>query len=306
MMLDETAVTRMTSGKSVRLFLVDGNPGGLVTAEIMNWTGHVLAGTRTDLAALLRRQEAHRTGVYMLLGDAPLSVGGMQVYIGEGDDISIRLSSHARAKDFWQRCVVITSKDANLTKAHARYLEARLIDMARLAQRCDITNATAPPLIALPEADASDMEDFLTQVEIALPVLGINILRYATSAAPTAPMVEAGRPILPRFTLPQKKEGLLAHAVEIDGEFTVLAGSQARGSRVGSSSYDGLRDQLVADGTINAREAPAVFTRDRVFASPSAASAVITGRASNGRTAWFEDETGLSYGDWQNRDIQPG
>ena len=40
----------VTVGKNVRLFLVDGTPGGLVTAEIMNWTGHLLAGPRSDLA----------------------------------------------------------------------------------------------------------------------------------------------------------------------------------------------------------------------------------------------------------------
>ena len=28
------------AGKQVRLYLVDGTPGGVVTAEIMNWTGH--------------------------------------------------------------------------------------------------------------------------------------------------------------------------------------------------------------------------------------------------------------------------
>lgn len=31
------------SGKQIKLFLVDGTPGGLTTAEITNWTGHVLA-----------------------------------------------------------------------------------------------------------------------------------------------------------------------------------------------------------------------------------------------------------------------
>ena len=28
-------------GKQLRLFLVDGTPGGLTTAQIMNWTGQV-------------------------------------------------------------------------------------------------------------------------------------------------------------------------------------------------------------------------------------------------------------------------
>ena len=34
----------MSQGRSIRLFLVDGSPSGLLTAEIMNWTGHALTG----------------------------------------------------------------------------------------------------------------------------------------------------------------------------------------------------------------------------------------------------------------------
>ena len=80
----------MSVGKSVRLFLADGTPGGLLTAEIMNWTGHVVAAPRSDLAALLKRTETSRTGICILLGDDPDSLGGQLAYIGEGDDISKR------------------------------------------------------------------------------------------------------------------------------------------------------------------------------------------------------------------------
>lgn len=293
----------MSTGKSVRMFLVDGIPGGLVTAEIVNWTGHVLAGPRSDLSTILQRGEAHRTGVYLLVGDAPDSVGGMQVYVGEGDDIGVRLGTHARDKDFWQRCVIITSKDANLTKAHARYLESRLIALAQSAQRYEVTNVKTPPLISLPEADVSDMEQFISQVGIALPVLGLNLLRSARG--PQSPMlspnVQGRSPA--QFTLTQKREGLTAHAVEVDGEFTVLAGSRTRHDGSSSGSYSRLREQLEADGTIDTRVEPAVFTKDQTFGSPSAAASVVTGRASNGRVAWVSDDTGLTYGDWQNREL---
>ncbi|KQQ25459.1 GIY-YIG nuclease family protein [Frondihabitans sp. Leaf304] len=294
------------SGKSVRLFLVDGTPGGLVTAEIMNWTGHLLAGPRSDLPALLRREEARRTGVYLLLGDAPDSVGGLQVYIGEGDDISTRLTNHAREKDFWERAVVLTSKDANLTKAHARYLESRFLQIAREAQRSELVNGTAPPLIALPEGDVSDMEYFITQALIALPVLGVNVLR--TSVAPTT--LTAVPTELPeekdagtRFILQNRNEGRIAYAVEKDGEFTVLAGSQVRTRHNGNGSYVALRDRLERDGTIDTAAEPAVLTKNQVFASPSAAASIVAGRSANGRTSWLEKQTGLTYGDWQNQNL---
>jgi hypothetical protein len=56
------------SGKHIELFLIDGTPGGLTTAEIMNWTGHVLSARRSDMSALMRRKEVTGTCVYLLLG----------------------------------------------------------------------------------------------------------------------------------------------------------------------------------------------------------------------------------------------
>ncbi len=49
------------SEKQIKLFLIDGTPGGVTTAEITNWTGHVLSARRSDLADLLTREEAQRT-----------------------------------------------------------------------------------------------------------------------------------------------------------------------------------------------------------------------------------------------------
>lgn len=57
------------SGQHIELFLVDGEPGGITTANVSGWTGHILSGPRTALTRLLSREEAHRNGVYLLLGD---------------------------------------------------------------------------------------------------------------------------------------------------------------------------------------------------------------------------------------------
>jgi hypothetical protein len=225
----------VSNGRSVRLFLADGTPGGLLTAEIMNWTGHVVAAPRSDLGALLKREEASRTGVYLLLGDDPQTPGSLRAYIGEGDDVGKRLYLHARpetqgGKDFWSRAVIITSKDANLTKAHARYLESRFILLAKTAGRAQLDNGTAPPLLALPEADVSDMEYFVEQAQIVLPVLGINVLRVlsASTVTPTTTGSGAALTVSPTFELRSQKDKIVATAHEVDGEFVVMAGSQAR------------------------------------------------------------------------------
>ena len=153
-------------GRTVRLFLVDGSASGLITAEIMNWTGHVLVGSRSGLPVFLKRSELERTGIYFLTGPHPEDPDTPQVYIGESDIVSKRLRQHSKDsnKDFWERTCVVTSKDQNITKAHARYLESELISMANSAGIAALVNGTAPPRVPLPEADESDMKFFIDQL----------------------------------------------------------------------------------------------------------------------------------------------
>ena len=302
----------MSTGKSVRLFLADGTPGGLLTAEIMNWTGHVVAAPRSELAVLLKRDEIKRTGIYILLGEDPDSLGGLIAYIGEGDDVGKRLYQHSRpeeqnGKDFWDRAIVLTSKDTNLTKAHARYLESRLITLGLQASRARLLNATNPAPITLPEADVSDMEYFIDQAKIVLPVLGISIFRSAATAPkPIAHGSSEAARLEPTFALMFKKDGIVATAKEVDGEFTVLAGSTARLFWVGGDhSYRGLREALERDGTLapSPGGGNSTFMHDQVFASPSAAAAVVLGRNANGRKEWRLPDIGLTYDAWQRQGL---
>jgi hypothetical protein len=277
----------------------------------MNWTGHVVAAPRSDLSALRKRDEAARTGVYVLLGDAPDALASTMAYIGEGDDVGERLAQHARpqelgGKDFWDRAIVLTSKDANLTKAHARYLESRFIDIAKSAGRSEIQNHTAPLPPPLPEADVSDMEYFIAQAQIILPVLGVNIFRVTTHASTSAvaPAARSAPVVSPVFILQLSREGITARAVEIDGEFTVLKDSQARPKWTSRHhSYESLHAWLIEEGVLvpALSDGPLRFARDFVFSSPSAAGAAVTGRPTNGRTDWKMEKSGLSFGEWQAR-----
>jgi hypothetical protein len=165
----------MGVGRSVRLYLVDGVATGILTAEIMNWTGHVLAAPRTRIESVLRRDELARTGVYFLIGPDDQGSGLDRVYVGEGDEIGKRLYQHNKEKDFWERFVAVTSKDMNLTKAHVRYLEGRLIGMLKTARKVAVENSNAPDFRLLPEADIADMEAFLE--EIVSTQRNLHILR---------------------------------------------------------------------------------------------------------------------------------
>lgn len=313
------------AGKQVRLFLVDGTAGGLMTAEIVNWTGHVLKGTRDKLAEIRSRSEAQRTGVYILLGD-DTDAGGRMAYIGQSDDVAKRLHQHDASKDFWTDVVVVTNKDLNLTSAHVRYLEARLVRLAKAIGRVPLENGNEPTGGAdLPEADASDMEYFIDQLRVVLPVLGVEIFRGRETRgtdAGTSPDTAAREgdvaPVeSPVFLLRQAKTNVDARAQVIDGEFTVLAGSRVRGGMPDRNDYSAssakqyaLRQaqhaQLIHNGSIEVGAGDrGVLTRDVAFSSPSAAGAVCLGTVSiNGRMAWVSED-GRTYGAWESKGITP-
>lgn len=307
--------------KQVRLFLADGSVGGLMTAEIMNWTGHILKGKRIELAEILRRPEAERTGVYILFGTDEDDV--RVAYIGETDKISKRLPHHVKAKDYWDEVVIITSKDANLTSAHVRYLEAKLVVLAKGIGRYDVKNVQLPSGGAeLPEADASDMDYFIQQLRILLPVLGHDIFRGRGAAATvaqasdgmfggqTASMGEEAANS-PDFAL-RTGRGVHATAQLIDSEFTVLRGSVVRAAM--REAHTGLsaatvtkhkgrsrvHAEMLRDAEPNSDGETATLIRDHIFSSPSAAAAVVQGMAaSNGRTLW-KCADGTTYGEWED------
>lgn len=211
-----------------------------------------MAAPRSELRDLLSREEAKRTGWYILLGEDPDALGERRAYIGEGDNVGRRLYHHSRSEEqsgkaFWDRAVILTSKDMNLTKAHVRYLESRFIQLVQDAKRASLENGTAPAAQTLPEADDSDMEYFIEQAKIVLPVLGVNLFRAGvTSQAGRAPYDLGERSTSDTFELHFKKEDISASAEEVDGEFLVLKDSEARSSWVGVAGrgYSKLRNKL--------------------------------------------------------------
>ncbi|MFP4147285.1 MAG: GIY-YIG nuclease family protein [Halorhodospira sp.] len=302
----------MSYGRSLRLFLVDDSPSGLITAEIMNWTGHVLTGPRSKLSELVQRPECGRTGVYFLVGEDPDNSLRPQVYIGETDDVGSRLKQHNRpegqgGKDFWEKVCIVTSKDQNLTKAHVKHLESLLIQNAREVGRCRLVNGTAQDYANLPEADRADMAFFLDQIRVVLPVLGFDFLR--ASPKPSTQEVAPGQAepaSSPTFYLKVPRHGIRARGQEHEGEFFVLSGSLARAEWKGAGpGYRNLFSQLCEDGIlVDDGQGYRRFVQDQAFSSPSAAAAIVSGRQANGRTEWKVEGTDETYAEWQDRQVQ--
>lgn len=231
---------------------------------------------RTRYPDLRKRPDLGGPGVYVLVGPTESGVPAVRLYIGETDDVPGRLDSHQRNKDFWKGAIVFTSKDGNLNKAHIRYLEARLIQLAQEAERSDLENGNVGSMPPLAEPDTAEAEAFLREMLLIYPVLGPQAFQRAEE-------------------LPSRSERLKlvgtdtrAEGSETADGFVVYAGSLGRAQAVPSIHRYGeqLRSTLLERGLFEIDGVQLRLTEDYLFSSPSTAAMVLLGRTSNGREDW--------------------
>lgn len=262
---------------TIKLYLAKGNPKGLRTAEISNWTGKALAAPRFEFSDLVARDELRRSGIYFLIGTDP-ETGKPALYIGEAEVVSKRLKNHLD-KDFWSHVYVFVSKDESLTKSHVRYLEKRLLERANDLGAATLHN-TVSSGARLPEADKAEMEVFLSKIYQLLPIMGVSVLTEPEEGAkPTRPMLYC------------RIRGLVATGRRTAEGFIVYKGSQAVLAHRPSAKWaKDRREDLIKEGVLAQQAENYVFTRDIEFGSPSTAGSVIRGGATNGLTAWKDDQ----------------
>lgn len=291
----------MPHGRSIRIYLADGSASGIRHAEVVNWTGQAMVCPRTRVAELKGWEESQRPGVYFLMGDDPEGSRPL-VYVGEAENVFDRLKQHAKAEkmDFFDQVLLFTSKDANLTKAHVKYLESRIVELVRTVDRVTLYNGNTPPRPALPRPDRDAMEEFLGPARLLMAALGFFALQpLSKSAAPG----ESGSdgpsgPLAERELFYHNKKGVDARGVSVDEGFVVKQGS--KGCKVVmpylGKGWKQLRKELIEDGSLLSESDHLIFTRDVLFASPSAAAAILIGGNRNGRTSW-KDAHGTTLAD---------
>ncbi len=287
----------MTFGKSIRIFLKDGSVSGMKFAEVVNHTIQAMACPRIKASELMQFPESRRPGVYFLIGNDEVT-NELMVYIGEAENVFDRLQNHLTNKDFWNEVIIFISKDENLTKAHVKYLESRIIQIASNIKRYKISNSTQPQLSSLPMADRDAMEEFLQQVKLLIGIFGHKILddlidpsqksRNEVKAVPNpgnpASSIIDNSPL----ELFLKVSTVNAKAIQTNEGIVVLAGSDATANITSSLSmgYRDLREKLIKNGQLVQDGDKYKFQEDILFSSPSAAAAIIVGYSYNGLFGW--------------------
>lgn len=114
-------------GKSINLFLMDGDASGRMKCTLANWTGVAYKIPRTELEKCKERDDLKQSGVYFLFGTSDETGKGV-VYIGQagarknGEGILNRLQEHKRNpdKDYWTEAIVFTTQRASRVCSCAR------------------------------------------------------------------------------------------------------------------------------------------------------------------------------------------
>lgn len=272
--------------RSVRIYMADGTPLGIRQVEVSNRTIQAFAVTRSRLSELKEWNDANRAGVYFLLARPTLEELG-QAYIGEAQRVLDRLSDHVRNKDreFWAEVVMFVTKDPNINQ---KYLEARLIEMARQTNRYSMDqNVQRVPELSRAERDA--MEEMLPDIRLVLGALGHPLLEPLTpSSVRVGLQPEGGNvPLIQRefsFTGPS----FSAKGRITDEGFVILDGSTAaRHTGAITAGYRELRDRLVAEKIIEvADDKQFKFVRDFLTTSSSQAASIVAGGNRSGPGSW--------------------
>ncbi|RYY86182.1 MAG: GIY-YIG nuclease family protein [Chitinophagaceae bacterium] len=302
-----------TFGKSIRIYLKDGTVTGIKFGEVVNQTIQSISCPRLRISELSDLAEAKRPGVYFLFGEDE-ETGEVKTYIGEAENIRVRLQEHVYKKDFWNEVIFFVSKDENLTKSHVKYLESRLIQIAFQTKRYKTENDKKPQLSSLPLADRDAMEEFLIYIKLLIGVMGHKLLEEVTTL-PGARKEELTNtsnqtPIFPQTTNPNTQlfltvGGVRASALQTDEGIVVLKGSEATRNPTASISpgYKEMRGRLIQNGILAGDAEKLVFQEDTLFNSPSAASCVILGYPTNGTTLW-KNGAGKTFKEIENERMQ--
>lgn len=275
--------------------MIDGTEYGPRLSEIGNWVGKAIYSPRSTLNNIIGRPEFDNPGIYCLKDDPREEIFDEKIYIGEAENIRTRLKQHLSDpnKDF-KEIIFFISKDELLTKTQIKYLESRLIQLAIEAKTAEIENSNSPALPTLHEADISDMEYFLDQMKLILPVMGFRFLISSTIKNSTK--IESTQSDQDFLKFEIKTSSFKAKMYESDQGYIVEKGSQAKKdlSTSCTETYRKLRTKLLETNILIENGDKLEFAEDAIFSSPSAASNMVLGRNSNGFTEWVT-ESGKTF-----------
>lgn len=283
-------------GKSINLFLMDGEASGRIKCTLANWTGIAYKIPRTALDSCKEREDLKQSGVYFLFGKSDATGKGV-VYIGQagarknGEGILNRLQEHRRnpEKDYWTEAIVFTTSNNSFGPTEISYLENRFCNLSLQANRYEVKNGNDPTPGNIREEKECELEEFIDYAKVIMGVLGHKLFEPITQ--PTADKEESAD---------SKQENsvrlYLKRTIKDVGTIEAIGSQTAEGFVVYAGSHIAAVDDDTIPDTIKEKRAKTAvdkegkLTEELLFTSPSYAAMFVTGKSENGLTRWRDKD----------------
>jgi hypothetical protein len=266
-------------GKTIRLFLVEGNTNGLITAELSNWTGKAFKIPRIKVKEYMTKEELKKPGVYILFGKDENDEDS--AYIGEAELGIDRILQQLAQKEFWNEVIIFTSKDKYLNKASIKYLEHRMHDIAVKAARYNLNNGNTPPKPEISDAEQAELEEFLYNIKILTATLGHRIFEELIETID----IKGKKDVI--FACKSGNGADAKGASSTEGfvvfKDSIFVGVNQPSMHVG---YKLQKEKLIKNGFLISSNENYVLQKHFTFSSSSRAAQIVLGRSASGPLEW--------------------
>ena len=229
---------------------------------------------RSSIRELSKVEHANRTAIYHLLNS-----DASEVYIGQTDNLTQRITSHSQNDFEWDRVLACVSLSDFFNQAHAKYLEylltqrVREIGIVEVISGADVENNLDAPGKEL----AQEYADIIFEIFDKIGVHFYTNIEESNNS--------------------QKEEFFIggpdAKGVGFytNGSFLVKEGTLIRKEIVDSvKDYIGRQRKLQEKNFKDHSETQFILTEDVLFKTPSSAAGFILARSVNGWIEWKNSE----------------
>ena len=268
----------MPRSKTIKLFLMDGEPSGRMKCSLANWTGIAYKIPRTALDKCKDLDILKQSGVYFLFGTDKSD--NAVVYIGQagarknGKGLLLRIQEPHASIDYWTEAVMFTTTNNSFGPTEISYLENRFCNMAVQSGRYVVKNGNDPNPGNITEETESELEEFIDYAKIVMGTLGHKVFE------PFVPSSEAedAEPVL----YLEDGNGGASGKRTSDG-FVIFKGSAVNPSLTKSCPERTIKDRKKYANKINKN---GVLISDILLSSPSSAAGFVGGASLSGNALW--------------------
>lgn len=155
--------------KVMKLLLEDGTLDGLCSVDDSSWSiGEFYSCPRENIKALLEKKETDRYGIYLLLSPD-------MVYVGQSKSLKRRISEHLDGKPWWERAVLLTTKNDSFGKSDIDYLEFELIKKAKNLGTLDCDNKVNGNDPKVDKFRKAELDEYLDEALFILQFVGTTV-----------------------------------------------------------------------------------------------------------------------------------